>query len=264
LITKWFRKKQVKSTIRGMFCNNLSLKPDCKESRDMKNIFYLLFTLMAIVVLAGCAATQQGKINQAELKCGLLGSDCSRLTPGGKDQVALRYANPAAQWTNYSKIIIEPVTFWGGDSTPVPTPDQQTLVSYFNQQLNEQLAKKFKIVQDPGPGVMKIQVAMTDASAATPGLRSVSMIIPQARLLSTLKALATDTYPFVGGAQGELKITDSVTGEVLLEAVDRRIGGGSFSTGFQWKWGDAENAINAWCEKALTRLSSWTSGTASP
>jgi hypothetical protein len=46
--------------------------------------------------------------------------------------------------------------------------------------------------------------------------------------------------------------------------VDKRIGGGSFTTGFQWQWGDAENAVNAWAELATKRLSSWTSGTAAP
>jgi hypothetical protein len=43
-----------------------------------------------------------------------------------------------------------------------------------------------------------------------------------------------------------------------------RIGGGSAATGFQWQWGDAENAIDKWCEMLTERLSSWTSGTATP
>ena len=84
---------------------------------------------------------------------------------------------------------------------------------------------------------------MVDAEAATPGLRSVSMIIPQAHLLSNLRYLATGTFPFVGAAQGAGKISDALTGEVLAAAVDRRIGGGSLKAGFQWQWGDAENAI---------------------
>jgi hypothetical protein len=230
----------------------------------MTKITYALFVLLTITVLAGCAATQKVEIKQGELNCGLLGPDCSRLTPGSKDQLGLRYINPAAQWTTYSKIMIEPVTFWAGDATKVKPADQQMLVNYFNEQLNKQLAQKFQVVQEPGPGVMKLQVAMTDASGATPFLRSVSMIIPQAHVLSSLKYLATNTFPFVGGAQAEAKVTDSVSGEVLGEFVDREIGGGAFKTGFQWKWGDAENAINKWCEMAAARLSSWTSGAATP
>ncbi len=226
-----------------------------------KNILFLS-ALMALVFLAACAATQKAEIKQADINCGLLGADCAKLTPGGKEQAGLRYINPEAKWTNYNKVMIEPVGLYAGEDTKVPAEDQQKLVDYFNQQLNEQLKKKFEVVQAPGPGVMKIQAALTDASSATPGLRSVSMIVPQAHTLSSLKYLATGTYPFVGGAQAEAKITDSQTGEVLAEAVDRQIGGGAFKTGFQWKWGDAENAINHWCEMMTERLSSWTSGTA--
>ena len=44
-------------------------------------------------------------------------------------------------------------------------------------------------------------------------------------------------------------------------AVDKRIGGGSFTTGFQLQRGDAENLINNWAEFLTTKLSGWTSGT---
>ena len=135
------------------------------------------------------------------------------------------------------------------------------LVNYFNQQLNKELGQKFQIVTEPGPGVMK-DLAIVDASSATPVLRSISMLVPQARVLSTLKYLATGTFPFVGAAQAEAKVTDSESGQVLGLFVDKRVGGGSFTTGFQWQWGDAENAINHWAEMAANRLSSWTSGTA--
>jgi hypothetical protein len=132
------------------------------------------------------------------------------------------------------------------------------------QQVNLQLGQKFEIVQQPGPGVIKLDAALVDMSSATPMLRTITMMVPQARLLSSLKYLATDSFPFVGGAQAELKITDSVSGEVLGLFVDKRIGGGAFTNAFQWRWGDAENAVNHWAEMATTRLYSWTSGTATP
>ncbi|WP_020563776.1 DUF3313 domain-containing protein [Methylosarcina fibrata] len=219
---------------------------------------------LSVLLLTACTTTQKASIDQTSLHCGLLADECGKLTPGEKDQASLRYFNPSAQWTRYNKILIDPVTFWGGNSTSVSAADQQSLVNYFSQQLKEQLGKKFPIVEQPGPGVMKITVAMTDAETATPVLRSISMISPQAHMLSNLKYLATGTFPFVGGAQGEAKITDSVSGELLTAAADNRIGGGNFTTGFQWQWGDAENAIDKWCEMLAERLSSWTSGTATP
>ena len=217
---------------------------------------------LCLLLLSACSTTQKVAINQADLNCAFLANDCSLLTPGGEGQNGLRWLNPAAQWTKYNKIMIDPVTFWGGSTTSISASDQQMLVNYFNQQLNKELGQKFQIVTEPGPGVMKLSVAIVDASSATPVLRSISMIVPQARVLSSLKYLATGTFPFVGAAQAEAKVTDSVSGQVLGLFVDKRVGGGSFTTGFQWQWGDAENAINHWAELAANKLSAWTSGTA--
>jgi hypothetical protein len=133
---------------------------------------------LGFVLLSACTTTQKAPIDQATMNCGLLGDVCEQLTPGGKDQASLRYISPSAQWINYNKVKIEPVTFWGGDSTSVFAADQQMLVNYFSQQLKEQLEKKLDIVEHAGPGVMKLTVAMADSEAATPGLRSISMIVP--------------------------------------------------------------------------------------
>jgi len=42
---------------------------------------------------------------------------------------------------------------------------------------------------------MELQIAMTDVETAAPGLRSISMIIPQAPMLSNLQSLATGDIP---------------------------------------------------------------------
>lgn len=224
----------------------------------------LAASVLGALLLSGCTVTQKAPLEQSEVRCGLLASDCHKLQAGGKDQASFRYVNPAAKWGQYSKVMIEPVTFWGGESTSVSAADQQALMNYFSQQLREQLGKKFQIVEQPGPGVMKVTVAMTDAETATPVLRSISMFVPQAHMLSNLKYLATGTFPFVGGAQGEAKITDSVSGVLLSAAADKRIGGGNAINGMQWQWGDAEHAIDQWCEMLTERLSSWTAGTSKP
>jgi uncharacterized protein (DUF1810 family) len=57
--------------------------------------------------------------------------------------------------------------------------------------------------------------------AAVPGLRTISVIVPQARVLNMAQSLATDSYAFVGSAEAEMKLSDSVTGALLVEAVDQ-------------------------------------------
>lgn len=227
----------------------------------MKNYQIKALLGLGLLVLTACSTTQKVALNQADVNCAFLGNDCSLLTTGGKEQAGLRYVNPAAQWTQYKKILIDPVTYWGGDSTKISAADQQTLVDYFTQQLKAQLGQKFEIVTQAGPGVLKIDVALVDAEASTPGLRTISMVVPQAHMLSNLKYLATGSFPFVGAATAEVKLSDSVSGQVLAMAVDKRMGGGATSTGFQWMWGDAENAVKHWVEQLNTKLTAWTSGT---
>jgi len=222
-----------------------------------------LVTGVALAALAAaCAVTQRAQVTDQNY-CPFLGaSTCAMLSPTtDKGEADLRYVNPSAQWTKYNKVLIEPVSFWAGDNTQLSAADQRTLTTYFSRVLNEQLSKKFTVVDQPGPGVMAIQVALEDATTSTPVLRSVSLIEPHVRAIATLKYLATGTFPFIGSAQAEAKITDSTTGQVLAAAVSKRVGGGSPTAADQWKLGDAENALTYWAQQMATRLSSWTSGT---
>ena len=221
-----------------------------------------LASLVLIGTITGCAVTQKESVQRVG-PSGFLG-DTSLLTPGDKEQASLRYINPAAQWTQYKKVLLEPVTFWGDDKTKISAKDQQMLCNFLQEQLADQLGKKYELVNEPGEGVMRLQVALVDAESATPILRTVSMVIPQARLLSSLKYLASGTYPFIGGAEAEAKMTDSVTGQLLGEWVDKRVGGGSIKTAAQWEWGDAENAMKAWAEMVTTNMYAYTSGAKKP
>lgn len=231
-----------------------------KTSRRTHLWLFFPFLAFVIVLFHAYTTTEKAPITLANAHCVFLGPDCDKLLPGGQDTSGLLYVNQAAKWRQYNKLIIDPVTFWGGNATQVSAADQQMLVNFFSAQLYERLGTKFKIVTKPGPGVMKIAVAMTDAEAATPGLRSVSMILPPAHLLSNLSHLSMSAFPFVGSAQAEVKVTDAVTGQTLAAAVDKQLGGGSMAAGLQWEWGDAENAIKDWSERLANKLSVWTSG----
>ena len=217
------------------------------------------------VLLAACTTTQQATVAQSDIKCGFIGRVCSQLRTGAPgQQIAWLYTNPAADWTKYKKLMIQPVTFWDDEKSKVSVEDQHRLTNFLYATLEQELAKQFQLVDQDGPDVMQLQLALIDVAAATPGLRTITMVIPQARLLSTVKRGATGSYPFVGGAQAEFRLTDSLTGQVLAAGVDRRIGGGSISTAAQWEWGDAENAMKAWSKLAAERLSAWTKGAAKP
>lgn len=226
----------------------------------------LLFGLVSAALLAGLAAgcsetvAQRPASVQAEggqlspAVTGFFGADSSKLRPGGKDQAAMVYLKPGVNWKQYDKVLIEPVEFWDSAHSSVSPSDQETLTSYGYNQLKQNLQQHFAIVNQKGPGVIVLRTALIDATAATPGLRSASVIIPQARLLNRLQSLGSGSLAFVGSAEGEMKLTDAMTGDLLAGGIDKRVGGAAVSSAAQWKWGDAENAMNYWAQKVTSRL----------
>jgi Protein of unknown function (DUF3313) len=217
-----------------------------------------MLSAVMIMALAACSVTEQAKPDTVQ-QTGFL-KDYSQLQPGAKDQALLVYFNPNARWSRYTKVMIEPVTFWGDASSNVSIEDQQKLSSYYYNKLNEDVSQKFQIVDRAGPGVMTLRVALTDPTAATPVMRSISVVIPQARLLNSVSNLATGSYAFVGSAQSEGEVVDSQTGERLAAAVDKRSGGLSIKNANVWQWGDAENAMDYWAQRTADRLSEFQSG----
>jgi hypothetical protein len=221
-------------------------------------------TAMMALLVTGCSTTQRVTVRDEPGICAFLGEVCHELQPGAPGEAGLRWVNPKSDPTQYNKVIVEVVGFFGSDVSKVPPVDQERLTALFQQSLTDALATKYQVVDQPAPGTVQLQVVILDAEAATPGLRSVSMAIPQARLLGTGYYAASGKYPFVGGGQAACKATDAVTGQVLGAGVDRRVGGGAIQTAAQWQWGDAQNAIKAWSQLLADGMYAYTSGTRKP
>ena len=217
----------------------------------MRTVLATLF----MVTMAACSVTKQDKPESGSTvpTSGFL-KDYSQLQPGTKDQMLMVYFNPNADWRKYGKVMIEPVTVGIGPDKHLSEQDQDMLGSYYHNVLEQDLSKNFTVVQQPGPDVMTVRVALSDATTATPVLRTISVVIPQARILNAGKNMATGTYAFVGSAQSEGEILDSTTRERLAAAVDQRSGGLSIKNAGVWEWGDAEHAMDFWAQRLAERL----------
>jgi hypothetical protein len=219
--------------------------------------------LAAALLASGCSTTVESTPAAAKALesggplppavTGFFGDDASKLAPGPEGGAALAYVNPNAQWSSYTKIQLMPVEFWAAADSKVSAADQATLTEYFYNQLQTNLAKSFTMVDQPGPGVLTLRVALMDATTAVPGLRSVSVIVPQARVLNGVQSLATGSYAFVGSAEAEMKATDS-SGQLLAGAVDQRAGGMGIKGAASFEWGDAQNAMDYWAQKIPNRI----------
>ncbi|HTY55526.1 MAG TPA: DUF3313 domain-containing protein [Candidatus Binataceae bacterium] len=221
--------------------------------------------LGTMLVIAGCFSTTVESTPEAAKQAeagealppavtGFMGADASKLTPGPEGGAALAYINPNAQWSTYTKIQLLPVEFWAAADSTVSADDQKTLTTYMYNDLKKDLQQNFTIVDQPGPNTMTLRVALMDATTATPGLRSVSVVIPQLKIINVAQSMVTGSYAFVGSAEAEMKLTDSVTGELLAAALDKRAGGAGIKNATSFKWGDAQNVMDYWAAKINSRL----------
>ena len=217
--------------------------------------------LLFMLVVTGCAATQEAKSVE---KSGFLGDysllkegERSTFQQGAENQALLVYKNPAADWRKYRKIWLDPVTVWMSQKDSqlkdVSIEDRQRLAALLWSKLDEFLREDYQMTSQAGPDVMRIQAAITEAESSYAVLDTVTSIIPQTRLLSGMKSLATGVSAFTGSASVEIKMTDSATEAILAEAVDRR-GGTKSLSGVTNSWNDVEEAYRFWAEKVRYRL----------
>lgn len=222
-------------------------------------------SLLATIGLVACTVTTQQSLSDVEKasRSGFL-TNYSLLQPGKEGEARLRYVNPKVDWSSYTGIFLEPVVFIGDANSKIDAKEQQILTSYYYNALKKQLATVLPIVEHQGPHILVVRAALTNVTSEEPGLRTISVVIPQARLLDAAQSLDTHSYAFVGSAQSEGEVTDGGTGKILIEAVDGRSGGMAISNAGGGAWSDAEHAMDYWAQLSAKRLNQLRTGTPAP
>lgn len=155
--------------------------------------------------------------------------------------------------------MIDPVQLWMGEGSSlrdIPQEDRIRLTSLLLGKLQNALLADYRIVREPGPHVMRLSVALTEAEASNTVLDTISSVLPTGYLISGTKSLATGTGTFVGSASVEAKMTDAELGTLLAAAVDRR-GGTKSLSGVTSKWNDVESSFQYWATTLRYRLCQW-------
>lgn len=221
----------------------------------MQMVDRFILALVFLIVTA-CATTQQAN---DVVKSGFL-DDYSILRKGaGDNEALLRYVNPIADWKKYTKVMIDPVQLWMGKSSSlrfIPREERIRLTLILFGKIRDGLLADYRIVREPGPHVMRISVALTEAKSSDAALDTISSILPTGYVVSGAKSLATGTGTFVGAASVEAKITDAELGTLLAAAVDRR-GGAKSLSGVTSEWDDVEESFQYWASLLRYRLCQW-------
>lgn len=166
------------------------------------------------------------------------------------------YVSPRAEWSRYDAEQIESVTLWVNEDTgTLSKKERQMLTDTLYGSLHQQLGAQFRIANSPGPSVLRLRAALTQARGANVPLRTMTTVVPQLRVISTATGMASDAAVTVGAGTPEAELLDSVTGERLVAVVDSRAGNKALLTTRTFKeWGDFEAAADYWAKRATYAL----------
>jgi hypothetical protein len=209
-----------------------------------------------LISLAGCETESTATVADSVRSSGFL-SDYSMLRRGKEGQAISVYWNDQADFNSYTKIMIEPVTIWtnpDAELNEVPAEESQELANAFHQVLHDTLSEDFEIVQVPGPNTIRLRVALTEAIASNPALDTISTYVPQARLVSTVFTLGSDTKAFVGQARAEGEARDAQSGVLLAAGIDERAGTKALGGNTLDSWGDVRKAFEVWAVRFRDNL----------
>ena len=219
-----------------------------------------IFVILTAMLLGACATTKEGEVlgHTGFLRAPQL------LAAGKPGQAQQVYIKPDVDWASYDKVLLDPVTLWRGKESQLKgvTPaDAQKMADYFFSLIHEALAKDYQMVTSPEPHTLRVTVAIIKLKEADVAMETMSTVIPQARLLTSLANAGSKSPAFVGQASIQANIVDAETNVLLAEGADARVGGYTLSSVSLNSWTDVENIMKFWVTRTTYNLCNARKGT---
>jgi hypothetical protein len=211
-----------------------------------------------LILIAACHPTKQARSVEPS---GFLKNLYPLMHKGEEGEALLIYRNPKVEQIapgTYKKMWLDRAEIWAEPTTdPARLAQSQNVANLLYALTYQSLSKDYEMVEQPSPGTLHIQAAITRADPARVVLRAVSTIPAPMNALaiaSALKNLGTGKPLFVGDASLEVKLSDAETGEVLGASADRRVGNKRLDADSFDSWDDVHKALIYWSEKVRFRL----------
>lgn len=215
-------------------------------------------TMAAIAVAASfaCLAVGQATANEpgsAPKNAGFL-ADYSKLKAVDGQEGTFRYVDKSADLRPYTKLMIDPVQVF-----LVPNPDYKGLQvdamkrmsDAFQQAFVEAVSSGYQIVQQAGPDVLRVRLAITGVQATKPPLGA-SDFIPIKALFNVGRA-AAGAAPKVAEMSAEIELVDP-SGRVVGAAMATRKGEKTLAQGEKITWADLQEIVKVWAQNLRLRL----------
>lgn len=272
----------------------ITMKPRSSPTiRPVLRAFAPCFLLSA-ALLAGCATGSPGAASStpAASNSQITATDTARLTRSGflSDYGRLKttpwgegiqcWREPNLNATLYNKVLVSRIVVSlkpAGTAAPqtVDPSDLKTLTDYFHSALVKDLKPVMQVVEQTGPGVLVIRIALTDLVPTVVTDSLAGTLIPYAFIAEAGSGVATGrpagSTPYMGETGMEMQFRDGADGKILGECRDTEIGrkyasdlnSGAAGAAETWvngylnsfqAWAYARDAFNRWSMLVAQRL----------
>lgn len=134
------------------------------------------------------------------------------------------------------------------DETELSDSDINQLTDHLVRKLKIKLGEYKSIVEKPSSTTLRVSIAISNVETPNPILAVTSSVIPVGLGISTISKITTGEHTNVGKATIELLVSDSMTDEPIIAAIDSRAGNKDFNTMID-SLDDAKDAIDWWVER---------------
>jgi hypothetical protein len=199
-----------------------SARRDYGSKEFMTSAKRMFMVAIASAAIAGCASKSTAP---KFFPSGFL-DDYEILKPGGEDEPRLLYKNPNVDIPEYEKIFLDRVTIWRG-SDRVDEEDEREdsvrIATMLFSAFRKALEVDHVVTDEPGPGVIRFRLALTDVGPESEELVVYSTVLPPPETFSGEREIDEGTRAFLERASVEAEATDSDSGELLRAAVGKRV-----------------------------------------
>jgi hypothetical protein len=201
-------------------------------------------TLLSLGLLGGCASPGGDGLTRGAAASGTVASEISaatvrrvgfltdyaRLKPMQGGGGMLCWRNTDVNWKQYDKVLFERIQVYlkADASQPVDPTDLKMLIDYFHHGLVKAIKPEAQVVNVPGPGVLRVRIALTDLVPTNREASLAGTAVPYGFVAEIGSGAAAGkpagSTPYLGQTGIEVQFRDGGSGQLVAECADREIG----------------------------------------
>lgn len=228
----------------------------------------LLVGAACIGLLAGCATPSDGgnavtASDNSVAKVADVGflSAPAKLKPSQAAGGALCWRQAKVDWHRYDRVMFERIQVYltqTPEQRAIDPTELKALVDYFHKALVDNMRPVLPVVDKPGPGVLRVRIALTSLTPTDTAASLVGTAVPYGFVAEAGSGAATGrptgSTPYMGQTGIEMQFRDGASGRIVGECADSQIG---LKYAADLK-GSAPEAVKAWTNGYLSSFESWT------